>query len=167
MATIYEIEKAVKNAFKKTVKDYRSDKIELEEDCRACFYHHIRPFIDRHKELEILLSHRVQFVENKIIRPDVFIFRKNEYLFAIEIKCDTPQSGYDINRAKKDKNRLKDFSKTIRRGCFIHFDQMRYNYNYNKQDWHNNYYIELYHIHDVNETYCYEVKKSEKKHNNI
>lgn len=162
-ANIFEIENAIKNAFKKTVKDYRANKIELEEDYRACFYHYMRPFIDKNKDLMMLLSHNVQFVD-KTIKPDVFIFRKNVYLVAIEIKCDTIANVYKKDNAIKDRNRLKIFSKDINRGIFIHIDKKDKNYTHKKRDWQNNYYVELYHIVESNLTACYEVKQKQEKH---
>jgi hypothetical protein len=161
---IFEIEKAIKEAFKKTVIDYNSNKIFLEEDCRACFYHHMRPFIDIHPELEMLLSHNVEFVENKVIKPDVFIFRNEIYLVAMEFKCDSHSSKYDKKMAVKDRNRLRKFKDVINRAYFVHFDKTDKHFKYDRKDWHNNYFVELYHIKDENKTGCIEVKLNKTKH---
>lgn len=161
---IFEIEKAIREAFRKTVIDYDSNRIFLEEDCRACFYHHMRPFIEKHSELEMLLSHNVEFVENKVIKPDVFIFRNEVYLVAMEFKCDSYNRPYNRDKAIKDRYRLRKFKDVISRAYFVHFDKKDKHYKYDRKDWHNNYFVELYHIEDEAKTGCIEVKLNKSKH---
>lgn len=159
---ISTIEKNISDAFMKTIADFKKIRIANEEDFRACFYHHMRKFIDKDKDLCMNLSHNVHFVE-KVIKPDVFIFRENVYLVAIEMKID----DYAIAGGNEDKKRLKNFSKDISKGIYIHIDKTRKRYSYVKQKWHNNYYTELYYIADEDTAGIYSVKKGIKTHNEV
>lgn len=144
MISIKEIENAIIKAFKNTIIDYNSDMIELEEDCRACFYHHMRQFIEDNDGLQMLLSHNVEFV-NRTIKPDIFIFRDNTYLVAIEIKIDA-KNKYNRVKATKDRNRLRDFRDDIHKSYFIRFDKVDTGYRFVKKNWHNAYFNELFFI---------------------
>ncbi len=132
--------------------------VEIEEDMRASFYHHLRTFIDKTKDLQILLSHNIQF-EKKTIKPDVLIFRKNTYLIGIELKLDGI-SPYTLIKGKSDINRIKSWNNKISKGYFFHIDNTQKKYIYKKQDWMNNYYREVYYIDNIDESYIFEVNKN-------
>ena len=115
-----DIEKEVIKAAKLTIKDYKNQKLQLEEDMRAAFYHHLRPFIDKSGDLKMLLSHDLQF-KQAVIKPDLTILRNNEYLIGIEFKMDGLNT-HTLDKGKDDINRLKNWKADISKGYFIHFD---------------------------------------------
>ena len=144
--SINQIDDAIEHAFKLTIRDYLNKMIELEEDFRACIYHHLRPFIDKHKELRILLSHNVKF-KTEVIKPDIIIFRKNDYLVGIEIKLNPTLDG-----GKSDIKRLEDFSPYLRRGYYIHITKNMQPIRKTRSMWKDNYYRELCYISSTNHT---------------
>ncbi len=146
MANLRKIDESIVIAFRKCVEDYYKGYIELEEDFRACMYHHLRQLVDDNERLIMLLSHNVQF-KTDIIKPDMIIVRDNYYLAAIELKVDGENSKYSRKSGLDDRKRIKSFKEHgIKRGYFIHIDRTNKKYNFTKKDWHNNYYHELFHI---------------------
>ena len=166
------IEEAIVDAFKKTVIDYRDKKIEIEEDFRACLYYHLRPFIEEHQDLKMLLSHNL-FFRNDTKKPDIVIFREDawgekEYLIAIELKNTNRINGqwkdYSFDDGKKDRVKLSRWSKRIPRAFFIHIDKSDKDYSYRNLVWKGYYYRELCHLLDENKTYYYKWVPDVKKY---
>ncbi|MCK5108239.1 MAG: hypothetical protein KAR25_00965 [Methanosarcinales archaeon] len=162
MIGLVEIEAKIEKAFKKTVNDYKKDRIHIEEDFRACLYHHMRPFVDNNGLL-MLLSHDVRF-KPKIIRPDISIFRGKEYLVAVEMKSlASKTSGGD-----KDIKKLRGYQSGCQRGYFIHIDWMddRYKKHHRIKSpaaWKDNYFVDMGYVIDTDTIYKFEVKQGEGK----
>ncbi|MFK7904447.1 MAG: hypothetical protein AB8B69_04945, partial [Chitinophagales bacterium] len=141
--------------------------IELEEDFRACMYHNLRSLIDDSERLVMLLGHNVQFKTNTI-KPDMIIFRDNYYLAAIELKIDGENSNDSRKSGLNDRKRIKSFKEHgIKRGYFIHIDKTDKNYTFKKQDWHNNYYHELFHIVHNQKTKHYHVSAGKRNYTDL
>ena len=168
MANLHEIEAEIEKAFQKAVNDFKKGRIELEEDFRACFYHYLRPFVDANDDVLMLLNHNVNF-KRKTVRPDISIFRKNEYLVAIEMKnvnlIDGTYKNYSFSAGKKDIKKLQGYRIGYQRGYFIHIDLRdgRYERHHKFTDWKDNYFVDLWYAIDTDTSHKFEVKRGSAK----
>lgn len=151
---VTQIEEWIKLAFIEVVKDYRNGKIGLEEDFRASFYHHLRPHIDQDISLLALLSHNLSFI-SETVKPDISIFRKNDYLVAVEMKF----ISFNKEEGNRDVMRLKRFKDYFSKGYFIHIDKSDKRYGRRNSPWHNNFYRELYYVIDQEMIYFYDMSR--------
>ena len=157
MVRLSETEAEIEKAFKKTVKDYKKGKIGIEEDFRACLYHHMRQFCDS-KGLLMLLSYNVGSTD-EIVRPDISIFREDRYFVVIEMKNErsyTVDGDLDVKRLRWCQNR-----NGCLRGYFIHIDRKdnRYKKRHGYAMWKNNYFVDLWHVIDTDTSHKFEVKR--------
>lgn len=163
------LEVAFIDAFRHTIEDYKLDRIEIEEDCRASFYHHLRPTIDEHLNLQIYLSHNLQFVE-KIVKPDITIVRANKYFLCSEIKIATKVNGklreINVNTAKGDIKKIKSFQEGFSCGYAVRIENRENKVVANRkkyEDWMPDYFRELYYLIETGEFCFYAVRNVQKK----
>jgi hypothetical protein len=154
--TIFDIEKAINDSFKKSIIDLKKGLIELEEDLRACMYHHLRGFVDDSTDLTILLSHNVSD-SPPAKKPDIVIFRQDEYLVGIELKLHP----YNKLKGKTDIERLQEFGSFLKRGYFIHVDKKKKTFRKTKDSWKNNYYRELFYTKELDQITIIEHKQNQ------
>lgn len=157
MVRLSETEDEIEKAFKKTVKDYKKYRIGIEEDFRACLYHHMRRFCDS-KGLLMRLSHDVG-VKSETVRPDISIFRDGRHFVVIEMKNErsyTVAEDLDIKRLQRYQNQ-----NGCQRGYFIHIAQKdnRYKKRHRWAEWKNNYFVDLWYVIDTDTSHKFEVKR--------
>lgn len=150
---IRTIEKMFINAFGDTVIDYGNNKIEVEEDCRAAMYYHLRPMIDSTESLEVFLSHNLNFVD-ATMKPDITIVRSNKYLLCAELKIATNvnRSTTEVNgiSAREDIPRFEYFRKGTMVGYTLRIEKKERNIiaTTEVQEWMCGYYKDLYYVLD-------------------
>lgn len=159
------LERAFIDSFQNTVKDYLLKKIEIEEDCRASFYHHIRPTIDKVESLQIYLSHNLTFL-HQTAKPDISIVRNNKYFLCSEIKIATQVNGnlreLNVSSAKGDIERIKLFAEGFSCGYAVRIENSENSVipdRKNAEDWMPDYFRELYYLVSSKEFYFYAVRK--------
>lgn len=144
---IISIENAIVKAFKLSIEDFYVNRIEIEEDFRACFYFHLRSFLGDKDDVQILLDH---LIDNK--KPDIIIRRRGVYLIAIELKnlnkVNDTYRDFVVKDGQKDVNKIQALSSSFKRGFFIYFTKREKNFALRKTKWKNGYYREMWHILD-------------------
>lgn len=158
MVRLSETEAEIEKAFKKTVTDYKKGRIRIEEDFRACLYHHMRRFCDS-KGLLMRLSHDVG-VKSETVRPDISIFRDGRKIVMIEMKNENSS----LVGGNADIKRLQGYRKDYRRGYFIHIDQKDNRYEKHHRHgytpkWKNNYFVDLWYVLDTDTIHKCEFKR--------
>ena len=157
MVRLSETEAEIEKAFKKTVKDYKKGMIGIEEDFRACLYHHMRRFCDS-KGLLMLLSYNAGS-KDEIVRPDISIFRGKRDFVVIEMKNERSyivDGDLDIKKLQWYQNQNNHL-----RGYFIHIDQKdtRYKKRHRYAEWKDNYFVDLWYVIDTDTSHKFEVKR--------
>jgi hypothetical protein len=141
---ITTIENAIVKSFKLSVEDFYSNRIEIEEDFRACFYFHLRNIIGHNTDIKILLSHRI-----KTKKPDIVIRRNDDYIAAIELKNTNKINGehkdFSTKSGQEDVDKMKLLSVFFQRGYFIYFTKKEHNFGLRKAEWKKGYYREMWH----------------------
>lgn len=145
---IVTIENAIIKAFKLTVDDFYEDRIEIEEDFRACFYFHLRTIIGDKEDLQILMSHNVHSIQ-ETVKPDIAIRRKGKYLAVIEMKNMNKVKGkyqnFSSESAMRDIERMKNYVNHFERGYFIYFTKNSRNFALKNVSWKKGFYREFWH----------------------
>lgn len=159
MVRLSETEAEIEKAFKKTITDYKKYRVDIEEDFRACLYHHMRRFCDS-KSLLMMLSHDVGF-RNETVRPDISIVRDDTYFVAIEMK----NKNSSLVGGNSDIKKLRKYQNGYLRGYFVHIDQKdnRYEKHHRFAEWKNNYFVDLWYVIDTDTSYKCEFKRGIKK----
>lgn len=162
MTHLKDIEDLIVRSFKLIIKDYEAGKVINEEDMRAAFYYRLRSRFDKFKDLRIHLSYTFEGKYGSS-KPDVIIFRKNTPLVVMEMKV----KPYSTSKGEDDIERIKYWSKIVKRGYFIHIDGNKRDYNYRYAKWKNHYYRELYYLTSTEQLFYYEVTHGNKYHEEI
>lgn len=96
-------------------------------------------------------------------RPDISIFKDDDYLVAIELITITRVDGeirsYDPSLVKSSIEKLKLCASNYQRGYLIHIDENDSGYNDGFAKWKDDYYRNLWHEVEGNRAYIFEVKK--------
>jgi len=169
------LEVAFIDAFRHTIEDYKLDRIEIEEDCRASFYHHLRPTIDGYANLQIYLSHNLQFLP-VTVKPDITIMRTNKYFLCSEIKIATKVKGIlkeiNVGTAKRDIKKIQSFKEGFYSkdgfscGYAVRIENRENKVVANRkryEDWMPDYFRELYYLIETGEFCFYAVANVPKK----
>lgn len=131
-----KFEEQVVNACLNSIEDFKKGIIEIEQDQRACMYHHLRSSFDN-KNIKILCDKSLEFKRYQT-RPDLLIMKGTDNLCAIELKLKSR-----IDPMREDRRRLKSFKNNIQKTFFIHFDGSSILEFPKLADWQNNYYHEI------------------------
>jgi hypothetical protein len=157
-ARVSKFERSVVDAFKGSVEDFRSGKIENEDDFVASLYHHLREHTDKNKIMTMLINHPVGDAS-----PAISIFKGDDCLVVIEPVTITKEGGktkpYDRSRIKSSMEKLKLCAPHSERGFLIHIDERDHAFDDGFAEWKEDYYRNLWHEIEEDKTYVFEVKK--------
>jgi hypothetical protein len=157
-ARVSKFERSVVDAFKGSVEDFRSGKIENEDDFVASLYHHLREHTDKNKIMTMLINHPVGDAS-----PAISIFKGDDCLVVIEPVTITKEGGktkpYDRSRIKSSMEKLKLCAPSSERGFLIHIDERDPGFDDGFAEWKEDYYRNLWHEIEEDKTYVFEVKK--------
>jgi hypothetical protein len=96
-------------------------------------------------------------------RPDISIFKDEEYLVAIELMNITRVNGqirsYDQSIVKSSIEKLKLCASNYQRGYLIHIDENDLGYKDSFAQWKDDYYRNLWYEVEGSRAYIFEVKK--------
>ena len=158
VARVSKFERNVVEAFKGSVEDFRSGKIETEEDFGASLYHNLRAHTDKNKIMTMFINHPVGEC-----RPAISIFKGDECIVVIEFATITREGGktmtYDRSRIKSSMEKLKLCAPHSERGFLIHIDERDPGFDDGFAEWKEDYYRNLWHEIEDEKTYIFEVKK--------
>jgi len=156
---VSKLERNIIKAFKGSVKDFNRGKIEGKDDFKASIYHHLREYTDKNKLITMSVNHSVGNC-----KPDISIFKDDNYLVAIELKTIYKEKGnikpYDPSSIKTSIEQLKQCALHYERGYFIHIDEKEGVFDDNFAEWKDDYYRNLWYEVEDDRTYVFEAKKS-------
>jgi hypothetical protein len=145
---IITIENAITKSFKLSVNDFYNNRIEIEEDFRACFYFHLRTQLGDKDDLKILLSHNIKSI-SETVKPDIAICRKGEYLAVVEMKnmnkVNDRFQDFSSESALRDIEKMKNYVGHFKRGYFIYFTKSERNFALRNANWKKSFYREFWH----------------------